>query len=200
MFKKFTSSLLVILCAVLVGCVTTSPAPQSAQVPVPKKSKIVVYRLKAMDSIAIQLKGLPIGSDMIESVIDEQGNISLPYIGSVKAAGLTTSELEKAIYKDYVDGQIYRDSISITVTAEQQSFYLWGEIRQPGRYPLTAGTTLLQAIASAGGYSSFANQKKVELIRGSDKYNFNGKDLEQTPEKDPEIESGDVIRVERSFL
>ncbi|MFC1467223.1 polysaccharide biosynthesis/export family protein [Verrucomicrobiota bacterium] len=197
MFKKFTSSLLVVLCAVLVGCAT---APQQAQVTTPNKNKVVVYRLKAMDPIVVQLKGLPAGADGMEDVVDEQGNITLPYIGQVAAAGRTTSELEKAIYKAYVDGEIYKSSISVTVTAQQKSFYVWGEVRSPGRYPLSSGTTLLQAVASTGGYSPYANQKKIQLSRGADTYFFNGRELERSPDKDPKIEADDVIRVWRSIL
>lgn len=199
MLKKIASSLLIILCAGLFGC-ATAPAPVESGVPVLTKKKLVVYRLKAMDPIVVQLKGLPVGTEVIEDVVDEQGNISLPYIGQVVAAGLTTSELERNIFNAYVDGEIYKSGISVTITAQEKNFFVTGEVRGPGRYPLTSGTTLLQAIASAGGYSPYANQKKIQLNRGSDTYFFNGKLLEQVPEKDPQVEAGDVIRIWRSIL
>ena len=153
-----------------------------------------------MDPITIQFKGLPEGTDILSDVVDEQGGITLPYIARVDAVGLTTAELEKAIYDAYVNGEIYKSTLSVMVTAEQKSFYVWGEVRTPGRYPLVSGTTLLQAVASAGGYSPYANQRRIQLNRAGNSYFFNGKELEISPEDDAEIEADDVIRVHRSLL
>jgi polysaccharide export outer membrane protein len=162
--------------------------------------EVVVYRLKSMDPISITLKGIPAGTDSLSDVLDEQGDINLPYIGQVSAMGLTTSELEAAIYKAYVEGGIYKSGISVSVTAMDKSYYLWGEVRSPSRYPMIAGTTLLQAIASAGGYSPYANRNKIQLTRGGKKYFLDGEKLEDSPDNDPMIEAGDVIRVWRSAL
>ena len=196
MLKKFIPIISFVLCALLWGCATTEINNQLDN----SETELVVYRLKAMDPISVTLKGLPIGSDMLEDVVDEQGNINLPYIGQITAIGLTTSELESAIYKAYVDGEIYKSGISVTVTAQEKSYYLWGEVRSPGRYPMIAGTTLLQAIASAGGYSPYANQRKIQLTRAGKKYFLDGKELEESADQDPKLEAGDVIRVWRSAL
>jgi protein involved in polysaccharide export with SLBB domain len=58
-----------------------------------------------------------------------------------------------------------------------------------------SGTTLLQAIAGARGYTPFANKKKVSILRHGKIYSYNAKDLEKHPEKDVKIKAGDVIKV-----
>ena len=200
MLKKFASSLLVLLCAVLTGCTAVSATSQSPQLPKPAEKKLTAHRFEPMDPISIQIKGLPSAPEFIQDEIDEDGKITLPYIGEVTAAGRTTSQLEHDIYKAYVDGGIYKPTISVTVTASEKYYFMWGEVGSPGRYPLTSGTTLLQAIASAGGYSPYANEKKIQLTRGGENYFFNGRELEGELEKDPKVEADDVIRVWRSIL
>ena len=66
---------------------------------------------------------------------------------------------------------------------------------QPGQFPLSSGTTLLQAIASARGYTAFANKEKITITRRGKIYTYNLKMLEKDPSKDIKIEVGDVIKV-----
>lgn len=196
MLKKFMPIASIVLCGLLFGCATTETNNQLDN----SEEVLSVYRLKAMDPISVTLKGLPMGTDMITDIVDEQGNINLPYIGQISAIELTTSELENSIYKAYVDGKIYKSGISVSVTADGKSYFLWGEVRSPSRYPMVAGTTLLQAIASAGGYSPYANQRKILLTRDGVKYFLDGKDLENAADQDPQLEAGDIIRVLRKAL
>jgi polysaccharide export outer membrane protein len=112
----------------------------------------------------------------------------------IKAAGLTTSDLEKKIERLYVDGQIYKN-VSVNVTMTAKVYYMQGEVNAPGQYDLASGTTLLQAIAGARGPTAFANMKKVTLTRHGKVYTFNLKKLEADPSKDIKIEAGDVIKV-----
>ena len=66
------------------------------------------------------------------------------------------------------------------------------------RSQLVSGVTVVQAIATAGGYTEFANPRKLQLIRGEDTSRLNALDFEKNPERDVELESGDVIVVPRS--
>ena len=81
-----------------------------------------------------------------------------------------------------------------------QSYFIQGEVRQPQRFPLMTGTTLLQAVAAAGGYTEFADPKRVTLTRGRDVRVYNMRDVEKNPQQDISVESGDVIRIPRSFF
>ena len=74
-------------------------------------------------------------------------------------------------------------------------FYVQGEVNQPGQVQLMSGTTLLQAIAGARGYTPYANKKKVTLTRHGKIYTYNAKELEKDPSKDIKVEAGDVIKV-----
>lgn len=176
----------------LSGCETYNKLPEEAH-------KTAVYRLKPMDPITITMSGIPEQQKMIEEVVDEKGCINLTHIGTIEVVGCTASELEDKIERAYIEGDIYRN-VNINVMMHSQSFYVRGEVKMPGRYPLTTGTTLLQAISSAKGYTEYANQKKIILIRNGKKYRYDGEDLESNPQDDIKIEPGDLIRVERSII
>jgi len=158
-----------------------------------------LYKLCSLDPVQISLLGIP-EEKQLESVIDEKGNLSLPYIDEpVKASGLTTSELERKIQKIYVDNQIYRN-ITINVMTSAKSYYIEGEVEKPQEYPLTRRITLLQAIAAASGYNDFANRKNVTITRNGKVIKVNAKDIEKHPDWDIPIEAGDRINVHRSMF
>ncbi|MBU0677264.1 MAG: polysaccharide export protein [Verrucomicrobia bacterium] len=158
----------------------------------------VIYKLKPGDQVIVSLRGIP-KEEQIEDIIDENGFIAFAYINSVHAAGLTASELEHEIKNAYLDAKIYKN-ISVNVLVPAQSYFVRGEVKQPGRYPILSGVTLVQAIAAAGGYTEFANSKKVQMIRGNRRIIKNVRDLEKRPENDVAVEAGDVIVVPRSVF
>lgn len=155
---------------------------------------IDAYELKPLDPIYVRFSGV-MEQQQLELVIDENGEISLLHIKvPIQAAGLTTSELEEKIEKHYVDGGIYKN-LSVNVTMTAKVFYVQGEVNAPGQFQLMSGTTLLQAIAGARGYTPFANKKKVTITRYGKIYTYNAKSLEKDPSKDVKIEAGDVVKV-----
>lgn len=156
-------------------------------------SSISAYALKPLDPLFIRFSGVQ-EQQSLEVVIDENGEISLLHLKPIRAAGLTTSALEDEIERLYLEGGIYKN-VSVNVTMTAKVFYLQGEVNQPGQFQLASGTTLLQAIAGARGYTAFANRKKVTITRQGKIFTFNMKDLEQDPSKDVKIEAGDVIKV-----
>lgn len=157
-----------------------------------------VYRLQANDPVVVHLRGIPESANY-EYVIDDSGYINLPYIPPIRAEGLTASELQRTIQRTYIDERIYRQ-ITVNVILPTQSFFVRGEVRQPGRFPLTSGMTVLKAIASAGGYTQFANPRRVEIIRAGETITANARQLEQDPELDFNVKAGDVIIVRRSIF
>lgn len=157
------------------------------------------YRLRYGDPVIIFLRGILPKDDQIEDIVDERGYVTLPFIDDVMAAGRTSSELERDIQRIYIDRQIYR-SVTVSVVSPSQSFFVQGEVRQPQRYPLVSGMTVLQAIAAAGGYTEYADSRKVSLTRGRDVKIINMRDVERNPQQDLSVESGDVIRVPRSIF
>jgi polysaccharide export outer membrane protein len=154
------------------------------------------YRLRSGDSVVIHLRTVQL--EQFEMVIDENGEVKLPHIGGIGAAGLTGSELENRIQKAYIDQKIFR-YLTVNVLVPTRSYYVRGEVRAPGRYPLAGSVTVLRAIATAGGYTDFANTSDIRLTRGDQTTRLNGKDIERSPEKDIEVEAGDVIVVRRTW-
>jgi polysaccharide export outer membrane protein len=146
----------------------------------------------------ITLRSIPAPQE-VEAVIDEEGFVNLPYIGHIRASGMTSSELEQAIQRAYIEGDIYKQ-VTVNVVIAAQSYYVRGEVKKPGRYPIVSGVTLVRAIAAAAGFTDFANPKKITLIRGDNNRLYNYWDMEDKPEKDVGIEAGDVIVVPRGFL
>jgi polysaccharide export outer membrane protein len=93
------------------------------------------------------------------------GNISLPIIHDIKAAGLTPLQLKEALterLKEFIESP----NVAVTVT-EANSFkvFVSGQVRTPGVYRLRSETTVLQIIPMAGGFTDWANQKKILIIR-----------------------------------
>ena len=154
----------------------------------------IASKLKPLDPIYIRFSGI-MEQQQLEVLIDENGEISLLHIKDpIKAAGLTPSALEDKIERLYVDEGIYKN-VSVNVTMTAKVYYVQGEVLQPGQFQLMSGTTLLQAIAGARGYSPYANKKKVTITRYGKIYTYNAKQLEKNPSEDVKIEAGDVIKV-----
>ncbi|HZZ39715.1 MAG TPA: polysaccharide biosynthesis/export family protein [Acidobacteriaceae bacterium] len=110
------------------------------------------------------------------------GMISMPLVGELQAAGRTPLQLENAIADKL---KAYISQPDVTVIVEQinsQKFNILGKVAKPGSYPLTTTTTILDAIAEAGGFLDFAKQKDVYILRpkpegGEARLHFNYKDV-----------------------
>ena len=190
---KFIFSFIMI--TIVIGCVSKSAYVDKQTVEAHSDlEKIGAYKLQPLDPLFIRFSGV-LDQIQLEPVIDENGQINLLHIDEpIQASGLTTSQLESKIENLYIEGEIYRN-VSVNVTMTAKVFYVQGEVLQPGQFPLSSGTTLLQAIASARGYTAFANKRKVTITRQGKIYTYNLKMLEKDPSKDIKIEAGDVIKV-----
>ena len=85
-----------------------------------------------------------------EYSVSSSGIVSIPLIGGIKASGLTTRALERAIVAALADGLIQDPKVSVEVL-EARPFYILGDVTAPGSYPYVSGMTVLNAIALAGG-------------------------------------------------
>ena len=168
---------IVIIIFILSGCVSTDiKSDDGNQI---SFNKIEAYKLKPLDPLSIRFNGIR-EQQGLEVIIDEGGFISLLHLEPIKAAGLTTSELEEKIERNYIDGEIYRN-VSVNVIMTSKIYYVQGEVMQPGQFQLASGTTLLQAIATARGYSPYANEKKVTITRQEKISQYNMKEIEKDP-------------------
>jgi len=99
-------------------------------------------------------------------VVRPDGNVSIPLLGDVPAAGLTPMALAADI-ATRLKKFITDPSVTVTVTAvNSKRIYFIGEVGRAGPMTLTPNMTLLQAIASAGGLTPYANAKRIYILRG----------------------------------
>ncbi len=100
-----------------------------------------------------------------EVPVRSDGRISLPLVGEMRAAGRTPAQLEQdltAALKGYItDPQV----TVIVQVINSRKFNILGQVNKPGSYPLTADTTIVDAIALAGGFKDFAKKKSMYIVR-----------------------------------
>ena len=109
------------------------------------------------------------------------GKISLPLLNDVQAAGLTATDLASVI-AERLKKFIANPQVTVIVTTvNSQKIYILGEVPRGGVMPLLPNMTVLQAISSAGGFSQYANQKGIYVLRTENgqqvKYSFNYKEV-----------------------
>jgi protein involved in polysaccharide export with SLBB domain len=93
--------------------------------------------------------------------INPSGEIVMPLIGSVRAAGLTRSDLEREITRKYASGKFLSEPKVIVDVASYLPIYIVGETLRPGAYPYTAGLNILTAVTLAGGFTYRASKSSV---------------------------------------
>ena len=162
------------------------------------------YALRSGDKVTIELftaAGQEVDVVGDEHTIDVNGDIFLPYVGTLRAAGLDQSELRHVLAMSY--GTYYPDPV-IDVTV-QLRVNITGGVGGPGQYFLDPTTTLVDALSVAGGMTSElavsalmipSNQREVRLMRGSETFILNLRPGEATDEVlAMRIQSGDWIDV-----
>ena len=127
--------------------------------------------------------------------VNDSGDIAVPLIGSVHAAGLTSKQLEQSLTRSLNQSRLFKNpSVSVEVVAYRPIFVL-GEVSKPGQFPYQPGMTVLTAVAIAGGFTYRAVQDNFSIVRSVDKQPVEGSATRQTL-----VEPGDVITVyERYF-
>lgn len=129
-----------------------------------------------------------------EFELDGDGRFSMPLIGSVNAAGLTSGQLERQIVNRLKPDYLVNPRVSIEVR-NYRPYYLIGEVKSTGSFPYVEGISYLKAIALAGGYTYRAKKDVVYVIRGDDP-----EQDEQKLDVNEKVQPGDIIRVaERLF-
>jgi polysaccharide export outer membrane protein len=132
--------------------------------------------------------------------VDGQGFINLSHIGKVRAAGLTQDQLQAAIESTYKTQQIYTNpSITVSVPTAARFVDVGGDVRAPQRVAFTPDLTVLGAITAAGGFTEYADQSKVRLLRDGNVITLSIREVRKDPSKDMRLKPGDKIEVPQSF-
>lgn len=211
-FRSTRAIALLLACALLLGCASGGTSRGTAAVgalPAPDTTSAsgayrgaTDYRVGPQDLLAISVFGVQELSKEVR--VNSNGQISLPLIGAVMAGGRTIPELEAELARKYSDGYLQKPQVSVFVKEfTSQRVTLEGAVAKPGIYPITGKTTLLQAIALAGGVDDkTADLGGIVLMRQVDgKRMAAAYDLRQVRKglvDDPLIYGDDIIVVEQS--
>jgi polysaccharide export outer membrane protein len=193
---------LIVLAGSLWAQVADSPAPaamaslaQSAKMP--HDASFVIGN---DDLLAINVWKEP---DISRSIpVRSDGRISLPLVGELQATGRTPLQLERDI-ADKLRNYIAEPEVTVMVQEiHSERFNILGQVTKPGSYSLELATTVLDAIAAAGGFRDFANQKGIYILRespsgGQSRIAFNYKKVikGKTSQQNIKLEPRDTIVV-----
>jgi polysaccharide export outer membrane protein len=154
-----------------VGCAGSGmPHP-----PEPPPMEKLDYVIGAGDMLTIRVWKNPELS--VDVPVRPDGKISVPLLDDVQAEGFTALELKEVISRDLGE---YVSNPDVTVVVKgigSKYVFMLGEIGRPGPVPLGKDVRVLDAISSAGGFGTFADKKRVKVIRrsknGEVEYRFN---------------------------
>jgi polysaccharide export outer membrane protein len=172
-FRRLTwLAVAVASCVALIAPMVSSAgsSPQSAPLPLEQAELNIDrpqgdYIIGPEDKLRIrvfEVKDLSFDDEQV----DANGDIELPLIGKVMAAGLTTAQLQHEIAQRLGERYLQSPQVSVSVTeGASQKVTVEGEVKNPGVFQVKGRTTLMQAVAMAGGPSDEADLHKVAVIR-----------------------------------
>jgi polysaccharide export outer membrane protein len=160
------------------------------------------YRVGPGDIISISV----IGHEELRTIdeVNPDGSIAFPYLDSLMVEGKTIKEISEQLRMDLSPGFIQFPEVIVRLEdPKSQKFYVYGEVKNPGAFHLERGLTVLKAVSLAGGYTPFANRKRIKVLRpkeGESAYEgiiFDLDELVNNPavNSDIYIHSGDVVAV-----
>ncbi len=150
------------------------------------------YRLGSGDKVRVIVFGEQALTG--EFLVSGNGKISLPLLGEVQAAGLTIREFQNEVETALKDGYFKEPKVSAEVL-NYRPFYILGEVNKPGEYPFTNGLTVLNAVATAQGFTYRANTKQVFIKRANETSEHKVPLTSSTT-----VAPGDTIRIAERFF
>lgn len=161
------------------------------------------YLLSSGDLLDISVFQVPDLSKEVE--IDAAGQISLPLIGEIHAAGQTAQALQTEIAEKLRAKYLQSPQVSVFVkNAAGQQVTVTGAVYKPGVYPIVGRTTLVQALAQAGDLSEIGDHGSIRVLRRVNgtvtQAKFNIDDIRAGKAIDPELYPGDMVVVDNSGI
>jgi protein involved in polysaccharide export with SLBB domain len=129
-----------------------------------------------------------------EFFVGSQGQVSLPLIGDIKAGGLTIGQFTEKVTHALANGFLKEPRVSVEVL-DYRPFYILGEVNKPGEYPFINGLTVMNAVATAGGFTYRANTRAVFIKGGGGSAEQKIHLFSNTP-----VHPGDTIRIGERFF
>ena len=141
----------------------TPPAPVPAVQAMVAGTAANSYVIGESDVISVTVLKEPTLSGSL--LVRPDGMVTMPLLGDVKASGLTPLQLSDEVAK-MLKKYIQDPNVSVILTQiNSKKVYFLGEVAKIGPVDITPGMTLLQAIASAGGLTQYANARRIYILR-----------------------------------
>jgi polysaccharide biosynthesis/export protein len=153
------------------------------------------YKIGPSDVLQILVFKVPELSQTVQ--VSDTGTINLPLVGEIPASGKTSRDIERELTTRL--GAEYLNNPQVTVYVKEynsQKVTITGDIKKPGVYPLTGKTTLLQVVATAGGFEDTTDWTVLVLRNSKGKRAAAKFDVDQIQEgrvEDPPLQPGDVL-------
>lgn len=177
----------------LAGCSKSGPPPlSSGERYASSGTGTDVYQLGAGDKIRVIVYNEPQLSG--DFSVSSDGDISLPLIGTVKVAGKRIERVSQEVQARLSDGYLRDPRVSMEVDT-YRPFFILGEVRSPGQFPYLSGLTVMNAIATAQGYTPRARKTTVRIRRFGEQY-----EQEYLLTPDLRVFPGDTIRLTERFF
>lgn len=208
---KFSSLLVAVLALFTVGCASRPAlAPGShlqvasvGELPPPTSADLVAparpYLIGPFDQLSVSVFGIPeLSQQQVQA--DASGQISLPLVGTIDAAGQTSRQLAERIEAALRDRYVRDPQVTVNVVETvSQVLTVEGQVTQPGLYPVVGRMTLLRAIATARGVTENASLREVIVFRTVNGQNmaavYNLDAVRRGAYADPELFASDVVVV-----
>jgi len=160
------------------------------------------YHIGPSDLLEISVFQVPELSRTVR--VNARGALSLPLIGQIQAGGLTGQQLEALIAQKLQETYLQNPQVSVFIKEfVSQRVTVSGSVNRAGVFPISGRTTLMQAIAMAGGLEKFANENDIKVFREvqhgtREVLNFDLEPIRKGEAEDPPLHTSDVVVVARS--
>ena len=159
------------------------------------------YRISPLDTLKISVFQIDDLSGDFE--VDLTGNIGMPLIGSVRAVGMTTEELDSTLTRMLSEKYLRSPDVSVGVkSSSTRVVTVDGAVNTPGVFPVNGKITLIQVVAMAKGTSPDSNPRRVAIFRQIEGQRmaaaFDLTSIRRGTAEDPRVYSGDIVVVDGS--
>lgn len=196
------------LCIVLSACADKRGGPIPYNVESfgsPDAPKVVPleenYRIAPLDVLSVRVFKM---ADLTgEYEVDLTGKISMPLIGEISAIDLTTAELDQRLTEKLGEKYLQNPDVSVGIkSSTRRSVTVDGSVGKSGTYGIHGPTSLIQAVAAAGGVTENGNPRRVAIFRqiGGQRQAaaFDLTSIRRGEAPDPPVYAGDIIVVDGS--
>ena len=206
------SRLILLPCAVLMLAACTDspggPIPYNvSNFGVPDSPQLVAleagYKIAPMDTVSVKVFKMPDLTGDYE--VDLAGQISMPLIGEVRAFDLTTAQLDDALTRKLGEKYLENPDVSVGIkSSTRRNVTVDGAVSKAGSYPVYGPTTLMQAVAAAGGARQDANIRRVAIFRTISGQRqaaaFDLQSIRRGEAQDPQVYAGDIVIIDGSAI